>query len=508
MNIVTFAHPDLAFGQIIETLRAPGLDFGVPRPAHRSVLDTFDGRLHAAGLRLEFVSGQGSHLALFADGSIPATVACVAAPRAAADLPAGPFGARVRPLIAPRALGPLCTFEDRTATAIVRNSEGRAVATVVVHDEIAVPAGPILGARVEVIEAAGHAGPAHHLRDTVAAHGFFPVEDGIVESVLRAARIDPAGFRSEPTVPLERTTPAAEAFRAVLANLADTIDANWQGTVDDVDTEFLHELRVGLRRTRSVIGQAKRVLPESMRSRFRDDFAWLAGATGPTRDLDVYALEWPKYIADMSAANATALEPVLHHIEHHRLQARSDLVEVLTSDRAAAVMASWRTALASAPAEQPSQASSPIGRAVAKRFRQAHETVLHQGRLIDAGSPAEHLHDLRKDAKKLRYLVECFASAMPAKLRKSFVKQLKGLQDNLGEHQDAEVHAGELNRVARELDAEHATTETLLALGQLTERLDQTRRTERAEFAARFAAYDSHATATVVGDLLDALVVP
>jgi CHAD domain-containing protein len=125
--------------------------------------------------------------------------------------------------------------------------------------------------------------------------------------------------------------------------------------------------------------------------------------------------------------------------------------------------------------------------------------------LIDADSPAEHLHDLRKDAKKLRYLVECFATAMPGKLRRRYVTQLKDLQDNLGQHQDAEVHADELAAVAAELAEEHAPGDTLVALGALTARLEQSQREARAEFTERFSAFDSPHTEEVVGALVDAL---
>ncbi len=508
MFTTTFTHADAGFGEIIAMLASAGLSFGSPRVVRRTVLDTFDGRLYAAGMRLEHVAGPSSHLALFAAGSLPATIGCADPPRFAADLPGGPFGARIRPLLEMRALLPVISFEDRTTTAIIRNSAEKAVATIVVHDTIATEGGASFGPTVEVVAATGHTEPADELRTVAMTHGLFTIDDDVIGLVLRAASVDPAGFRSDPTVELHRHDPAAASFRSVLANLARTIDANWQGTVDDIDTEFLHELRVAVRRTRSVIGQAKRVLPESLRSRFRDDFAWLAHATGPTRDLDVYALEWPKYIAGMSAEHAAALGPVLDHIEHHRVHARADLVEVLTSDRAAAVMAAWHTVLTAEPDDTPSQAGAPIGRAVAKRFRQAHETVLHQGRLIDAESPAEHLHDLRKDAKKLRYLVECFGGVMPAKLRKSFIKHLKGLQDNLGEHQDAEVHATELNRVAAELGREQAGPATTAALAALTDRLDQTQREARSEFAHRFSTYDSSETEAIIDHLLSALVAP
>lgn len=65
--------------------------------------------------------------------------------------------------------------------------------------------------------------------------------------------------------------------------------------------------------------------------------------------------------------------------------------------------------------------------------------------------PAEELHELRKDAKKLRYLLECFGSLYSPRPRKEFVQRLKALQDNLGEHQDTEVHVGELRTISSEL---------------------------------------------------------
>ena len=114
--------------------------------------------------------------------------------------------------------------------------------------------------------------------------------------------------------------------------------------------------------------------------------------------------------------------------------------------------------------------------------------------MIRPQTPADQVHDLRKDAKKLRYLLECFGSLLPDSPRKAFVRRLKALQDNLGEHQDAEVHVTELRAISRELHQDGASSDTMLAIGQLTERLDERRIVARAEFAERFAAYDTKAT--------------
>jgi CHAD domain-containing protein len=107
------------------------------------------------------------------------------------------------------------------------------------------------------------------------------------------------------------------------------------------------------------------------------------------------------------------------------------------------------------------EARRPLGDVVAERLRAAQRRVIADGRAIDADSPADDLHELRKRAKKLRYLVECFGGLMPEEPRKAFVKTLKGLQDNLGEHQDTEVHVTELHTIAHELA--DAPTDTILA---------------------------------------------
>ena len=509
MDTSTFIHRDLSVAGMIQALAALDLEFGAVRQSTRTLLDTFDGRLHAAEMTLQAVQAAdlqagGLHLQLEQHGSLPATVITSAIPRFAADLPAGPLGSRVRAVLGVRALLPLVVFDMRTRTAVQREAGGRTVATVTVCDEIELPA-TLVPPTVTIAAALGQTKHADRIAEHLLTNGFEMVERHVLDIITAAAGIDRRGVTNSATVPLHRQMPASDGFRAVLLNLLDTMQDNWQGTIHDLDTEFLHDLRVAVRRTRSIIGQAKRVLPESLRARYRDDFAWLAGATGPTRDLDAYALEWPRYVAELPVADTTALQPVLDHIVRHRGAAHAALVSVLQSERAIALLAGWRIALAMEPVEQPSQAEESLGRAIAKRFRQAHHTVVHQGRLINAESPAEHLHDLRKDTKKLRYLVECFATAMPGKLRRRFVMQLKGLQDNLGQHQDAEVHAVELAAVAAELAHEQAPGDTLVALSALTQRLEQSQRDARAEFAERFAGYDSPDTEELVAALVEAL---
>ena len=67
------------------------------------------------------------------------------------------------------------------------------------------------------------------------------------------------------------------------------------------------------------------------------------------------------------------------------------------------------------------------------------------GGAIDASSPAEAYHELRKKGKELRYLLELFGVPLfPDEVVKPMIKSLKALQDVLGRHQDREVQTAML----------------------------------------------------------------
>ena len=288
--------------------------------------------------------------------------------------------------------------------------------------------------------------------------------------------------------------PALDGFRACSA----TWPARWPptGRHDHPDrSEFLHD-RVAVRRTRSVLGNGKKVLPPNILEPARAGFARLGTLTGPARDLDVYLIEWPSYTGPLGTSVVAALEPVRSLLAQRREHAYAALVDALESTEVAGLMTMWVTWLDGPSLEdlRGVQADERLGRVVAKRIHRAQTELLTRGRMIGPESPAEQVHDLRKDAKRLRYLFECFGSLLADTPRKTFVRQLKALQDNLGEHQDAQVHVSELRAISHQLHEQGTRADTMLAIGQLAERLDQQRAAARAEFTERFEAYDTKET--------------
>ena len=140
---------------------------------------------------------------------------------------------------------------------------------------------------------------------------------------------------------------------------------------------------------------------------------------------------------------------------------------------------------------------------MAKRIRRAHRRLVHAGRAITPDTPAAEVHELRKDAKKLRYLLECFGGLYEPGPRKRFVARLKALQDLLGTHQDADVAVLRLRDEAASARAAGWPAPSLLAIGQLIERHDRRRQAMRLEVGERFADFDSAPTRRALDDLLD-----
>jgi CHAD domain-containing protein len=294
-------------------------------------------------------------------------------------------------------------------------------------------------------------------------------------------------------VRLEFEQPADAAAAEVLRALLDVVQANLPGAIDDPASEALHDLRVAVRRSRSVQRQLKRVFPPVQLDHFRAEFRWLQGLTGPARDLDVYVLDFDELKALVPEATRSDLNPLLGVLRRHRERARQKMAADLRSERFTTLMTEWSSLLELLPsmpvADRP-DAKLPIGELAGERIVKVYGRMVKMGDAIGPESPPEAYHELRKKGKELRYLLELFAAPLYAKkVVKSMIKSLKALQDVLGRHQDRQVQEAMLRSLAPDVAALPDHTATLMAVGILLAALDQDASEARAQFATRFDAF-------------------
>jgi CHAD domain-containing protein len=460
---------------------------------HRfTLLDTFDGRVRRAGTRLVRVGVEGasapcelrcgSHLAVRLQRPV----------NFAWDLPDGPLQQALAPVIGVRRLLDQADAEQYGSLLEILDGRGKTVARLRIESGRARLPTSVSGWQPlpTVITLTGLRGYEEEYRQLVpvieSRPGLESCPDGLDGIVLREVGAPEPRDVSSPGIDLARTVRAGAGARQIHLALLEIINANEPGLRANLDTEFLHDFRVAIRRTRSLLGQLKQVFPAAAVEHFATEFSWLGRLTGAPRDLDVLGLSLELSLKlslklslegrqrDIPADDMESLTAFLNNIrdvEHQRL------VEALDSDRYRRLLPEWQAFL-----EQPSRSDPTAGNAnvllkdvVSKRAWRLTRRIVDSAETLDDHAPPERLHEVRIVAKKLRYLIDVTPSFHDAADLECVLRALKKLQRVLGDFNDAHVQGERLLECGRAMGAAGAPAGALLALGRLSEQSRQRR---------------------------------
>ena len=138
---------------------------------------------------------------------------------------------------------------------------------------------------------------------------FEPVERGLFEIALDNAGQIPGSYATKLQLVLSPDTLAPDAVKTVGIALLETMVANEGGVREKVDSEFLHDFRIAVRRTRSLLAQVKGAFPPTRLTGFRAEFGWLGDITGGPRDLDVHRLKMADHKRELPSSIGGHLDP-------------------------------------------------------------------------------------------------------------------------------------------------------------------------------------------------------
>jgi CHAD domain-containing protein len=280
---------------------------------------------------------------------------------------------------------------------------------------------------------------------------------------------------------------AASILRRLLTVVADNVD----GAIGGEDIEYLHQLRIAVRRSRTVQRQLRRVFPAMELPGFRSDFRWLQRATGDARDLDVYVDEFRSLAGLLPEALRDDLEPMRTILIEHRLVVHETLELTLRSRRMAELLDDWERLLESLvelPRDDRPDAARTISEVCGERIAKVYRRIVSMGQAISDASPPEDYHELRKTGKELRYLLELFGVQLfDEDVVGPLVDSLKDLQELLGRHQDREVQVAMVRSLTAEVAPRPGGGAACLAMGTLVARLRDDELAARRAFAEPFA---------------------
>jgi CHAD domain-containing protein len=259
--------------------------------------------------------------------------------------------------------------------------------------------------------------------------------------------------------PLARDDAAAAALVAALEKVQRTLMRRMASLADGTDEDFGHASRVAIRKARTLLALDHGTLGRRSSTRLRTELGWLAASIGAVRDPSVAR---QALIAEQG--RVPDMGSVLAGLDSQRRTALVQLRTDLASPRLGELLAGLARALELARADATARPLCPLAAsAAAQRLRRVLKAIA----TVDADADPEAVHELRKDAKKLRYALEASPTLMAVGWARPLVRVLKRAQAWLGHYQDLSVRIDLIEACPEPAHpAEQPLTARLVLLGQ------------------------------------------
>jgi len=275
-------------------------------------------------------------------------------------------------------------------------------------------------------------------------------------------------------ISLTPATIAQDAIFIIYKHLLKQIQINYNGTKLLIQPEFLHDFRVAIRRTRTVLSQFKIIFPESDIKYFKTDFFWLTRFTSPLRDLDVFFEQLTGINNCLQIFDPYIGHLILSSIGQKKKDEQKLFLLNLDSERYKDLIQRWRAFLDRGPSSQSISSLSlePISHFASKWIIDSQRRFINRGNLVSIRSSDERFHKLRIAGKKYRYMLEFFRSLYSPDQIDAHIRELKQLQDILGNYNDLTVQ----KKIIQNLQATDIVKENVpefeVSLVQLINELD------------------------------------
>ncbi|MFB1087114.1 CHAD domain-containing protein [Vibrio diabolicus] len=208
-----------------------------------------------------------------------------------------------------------------------------------------------------------------------------------------------------------------------------------QRIVQDLDPEYTHQYRVTLRRIRSLCLLLHELLPPFELRILKPHLKIMMKKTNKLRDLDVFILDKSQYI-EMLPNHKSSLEPLFGFIESERTYEQAKVARWLATKEYTTHCTLVRNSLLRSTQHERADNNVPALLFASQKVSEQFKKVDKARRKISGKSCDNMIHSMRIKCKALRYLLAGFSALYPSPQHKNNVKQLKLLQDKLGDFND------------------------------------------------------------------------
>ena len=231
---------------------------------------------------------------------------------------------------------------------------------------------------------------------------------------------------------------SGEALRALFLSILKEIKRLKSDYLQDHDEEILHNLRVNLRKIRSLLKIFNGVFDEKVTLFFGENFKILANSTNKKRDLDIFL----GFLSEQKHANE-----LIYFVQKALNLEYENVKSYLSDEENYAFLKEWEIFLNEGEFYRSRLFDVSLSRLGSFKLRTL--LVLAQKRLksLDQDCPNESFHKIRIELKKVRYTYEFLSEIFYFDRLKKYEERLKDMQEIFGELQDYDVWLGILERL-------------------------------------------------------------
>ncbi|MGY0536472.1 CHAD domain-containing protein [Nocardioides sp. YJ-D4] len=208
----------------------------------------------------------------------------------------------------------------------------------------------------------------------------------------------------------------------------------WGRLVLRDEEDSVHQMRVTVRRLRSVLATYRPLLDTEWSEPLRAELKWLAALLGDVRDAEVLRRRLRRWAAE-HGPGPTGVDALRAALAERQAQGRARLLPELDDDRYRELIAGLADGLRWSEAD-------PRKKALRKRLRRSWRRLVVAadavGETDDTEERRRRLHEVRKKAKRVRYTAESLGRVF-GKDAERLAKAAKSVQSTLGDLNDATV---------------------------------------------------------------------
>lgn len=222
----------------------------------------------------------------------------------------------------------------------------------------------------------------------------------------------------------------------------------WGRLVLRDEDDSVHQMRVTVRRLRSVLATYRPLLDTERSEPLRAELKWLADLLGEVRDAEVLRNRLTRWAAK-HGPGPTGVDALRAALAERQTLGRARLLPELDSDR-------YRALIAALADDLPWSEADPVKKTLRKRLRRSWRRLAAAAdtaaQTDDVEERRRQLHEVRKKAKRVRYAAESMREVF-GKDAERLGKAAKSVQSTLGDLNDAAVMIATIGQVPGPDDA-------------------------------------------------------